>query len=629
MIDSSKSASGKCNPKNVQCLAHPTAFAALYGIVGIVQGSMFTYFVGTITTLEKRFAYGSQVTGLINLADNISPILLSVLIGYFASRGHRPRWCAASIILSGLSSIVYALPYFIFGDGGKYLQASSSNATDTYQLCGPHGENCGTHGSGREEQTVAAVSMLFAANFIGGIGSVGYYIIGAPLIDDSINNVQTPLYFGVLYSIRLVGPTMGFLLSSQFLRLYEDPREHPSYGSRDPRWVGAWWVGFIVIGLILLSLGSVMLLFPKSIVKDTHRKTENSAKKNIFDKMKEIPILLKILLRNPLLVFYNLAIICQLLSMVGYFVFLPKYLENEFQLSSSQSNQISGLAGVIVMVFGFLISGIVLYIFKPRPRYIMAWKVFAVFASGIGLLTVVFIGCSNQPIVTSSPCVENCGCDLSVFTPVCHESTQTSYFSPCHAGCPTTAFKNSSFEVFDECSCLPSNSSASQVILGACPSSCRSLVAFIVTLCMIKFMSASGQIGSFIVMLRSVPPKEKTLAISINATLISAFAFIPYPLIYGALVDSSCAVWEKTCSGTGHCWVYDTDKFRERLHGVSAGLFFAASFFFMIVWYLSKNIKNMYGEDVIVSEAPTTVTDLNGSVDVALELNDATKYGAT
>lgn len=74
-------------------------------------------------------------------------------------------------------------------------------------------------------------------------------------------------------------------------------------------------------------------------------------------------------------------------------------------------------------------------------------------------------------------------------------------------------------------------------------------------------------------------------------------AFIPYPLIFGAIIDSTCMIWEKSCGKTGNCWLYDLDKFRVYLH--------ASSFMFLMVGVLcecgtiiyASRVRNIYEED--------------------------------
>lgn len=42
---------------------------------------------------------------------------------------------------------------------------------------------------------------------------------------------------------------------------------------------------------------------------------------------------------------------------------------------------------------------------------------------------------------------------------------------------------------------------------------------------------------------------------------------VPCPIVYGAVVDSACLVWEKSCGEKGACWLYDTKIFRMFYHG--------------------------------------------------------------
>ena len=71
---------------------------------------------------------------------------------------------------------------------------------------------------------------------------------------------------------------------------------------------------------------------------------------------------------------------------------------------------------------------------------------------------------------------------------------------------------------------------------------------------------------------------------------------MPYSLVYGAVIDSACLIWEEKCGHKGNCWVYDSTKFRNLLHGLTLGLYLAGSVFDIIVVILSKRIKNLYDD---------------------------------
>ena len=46
---------------------------------------------------------------------------------------------------------------------------------------------------------------------------------------------------------------------------------------------------------------------------------------------------------------------------------------------------------------------------------------------------------------------------------------------------------------------------------------------------------------------------------------------MPAPLLYGALIDSACILWQTTCKKTGGCLLFNTDRFRYVTYGVAFG----------------------------------------------------------
>lgn len=108
--------------------------------------------------------------------------------------------------------------------------------------------------------------------------------------------------------------------------------------------------------------------------------------------------------------------------------------------------------------------------------------------------------------------------------------------------------------------------------------------------------------------------RDKPVAMGFGLMLMALFAFIPSPIFFGILLDRSCVVWGKTCSGTGNCWLYDGEVlrcapfisiyrcsieffidfvwyFRYSLN-ICASVFVAIGVFFDGgVWYLVKDLK--------------------------------------
>lgn len=53
------------------------------------------------------------------------------------------------------------------------------------------------------------------------------------------------------------------------------------------------------------------------------------------------------------------------------------------------------------------------------------------------------------------------------------------------------------------------------------------------------------------------------MAMGVIQFAIGLFGNVPCPIIYGAVVDSACLVWETICGKQGACSLYDVDLFRH------------------------------------------------------------------
>lgn len=77
---------------------------------------------------------------------------------------------------------------------------------------------------------------------------------------------------GFSYSLKMLGPAIGYGLASFCLKLYISPTLNPTITNTDPRWLGAWWLGWIILAIILFVLASLLALFPKTLPRAAARK---------------------------------------------------------------------------------------------------------------------------------------------------------------------------------------------------------------------------------------------------------------------------------------------------------------------------------------------------------------------
>ncbi|KAJ8984527.1 hypothetical protein NQ317_010998 [Molorchus minor] len=646
----------------LQKFANKKAYVFLYGLLGCVFSAAYAYFNGTITTLEKRFKIPSRTTGIITVGNDLSQLLVSVILSYYAGRGHRPRWMALGMYTVVLFCLLTALPHFLYGAGTDALsltlehrtsENASSEALSRQQsrsLC--HNENsteseCEVEGGNYSPQLI-----LFTAQFISGIGGSLYYTLGVSYMDDNIKKSKTPALFSFSYFIRMLGPSLGYGLASVCLKLYINPTLTPTIDNRDPRWLGAWWLGWIILGIVIFIFSTLLALFPKTLPRAAVRKEmlKRQASKASSTKMEpdvELPTSFKDMMKtfrrivqNPTLMLNNFAAVFYFLGYMPYWIFLPKYIETQYRQSASASNLITGSAGLVFSAIGILLSGLIISKYKPRARYLAAWNVLVGAISVMGIISYAYLGCvendNRAPLLPNGElnpkfeCNAHCHCDYVKYNPVCSQDGKTTFISACHAGCKNVRSVNGT-NLFSDCSCIVNNNSVypertkmkkeiikdystkehlaqigGNVFSGSCQVNClQQFYIFLIVVCVLKFSGATGRASNFLVTVRCVEEKDKPVAMGFGLMLMSLCAFVPSPILFGIILDKACLVWGKTCTGNGNCWLYNGETLRYTMNYTAATFVLIGTLFDAGVWYYVKDLK-IFDEEIELDEEVTT-----------------------
>lgn len=136
-----------------------------------------------------------------------------------------------------------------------------------------------------------------------------------------------------------------------------------------------------------------------------------------------------------------------------------------------------------------------------------------------------------------------------------------------------------------------------KMIPGACMKGCAAgFFTFAIVSSVINCFGASGRIGNLLVNYRCVSTQDKSITQGLALMLVSLFALIPGPILYGRLIDSTCLVWTEKCSGSrGNCQLYDQRAFRYIINLTALSLTTIGVFFDILVWKYGKNL-DLYGE---------------------------------
>jgi hypothetical protein len=78
--------------------------------------------------------------------------------------------------------------------------------------------------------------------------------------------------------MKMLGPAVGYSIGSFFLKKYIDPSLTPTIKNTDPRWLGAWWAGWAVLGTMLLVLAVLISMFPHTMPRTVARRREARAR---------------------------------------------------------------------------------------------------------------------------------------------------------------------------------------------------------------------------------------------------------------------------------------------------------------------------------------------------------------
>uniref|UniRef100_G3TKA2 Solute carrier organic anion transporter family member n=1 Tax=Loxodonta africana TaxID=9785 RepID=G3TKA2_LOXAF len=589
----------------------------------------------------KVSGYPSQCLSMLASPTGLCPILMGLLVllqvgntalivfvSYFGSRVHRPRLIGCGAVLVALAGLLMSLPHFI-SEPYRYDHTSHEDLPQDFEasLClpktsgpapAPFNGSCSSY---TEAQHLAVVGIMFMAQTLLGIGAVPIQPFGISYIDDFAHNSNSPLYLGILFAVTMLGPGLAYGLGGLMLSLYVDIDRMPEGGisltSKDPRWVGAWWLGFLISAGAVALAAIPYFFFPREMPKEKHelrfqtrilsiiasrvRKGEDSSSEQspgeypekqyglsqvapdltVFQFIKVFPRVLLRTLRHPIFLLVVLSQVCMLSTVAGMATFLPKVLERQFSITATYANLLIGCLTIPSAIVGIVVGGALVKRLHLGPKRCVILCLLGALFGLIFSLPLFFIGCpthqiagitlqpGTQPGTGLFPGCSPCSCPSDYFNPVCDPSTRVEYITPCHAGCTSQVVQealNKSKVFYTNCSCVVGGG---PVLAGSCDSPCSHLVLpFVLLISVSAALISVTHTPSFMLILRGVKKEDKTLAVGIQFMLLRVFAWMPSPVIHGSAIDTTCVYWAQSCGRRAVCRYYDHDLLRTRFIGL-------------------------------------------------------------
>ncbi|XP_076980232.1 solute carrier organic anion transporter family member 3A1 isoform X2 [Tamandua tetradactyla] len=623
----------KKKKKKASCFSNIKIFLVSECALMLAQGTVGAYLVSVLTTLERRFNLQSADVGVIASSFEIGNLALILFVSYFGARGHRPRLIGCGGIVMALGALLSALPEFLTHQY-KYEAGEIRWAAEGRDVCAANGSG-GDQGPDPDlicrnrTATNMMYLLLIGAQVLLGIGATPVQPLGVSYIDDHVRRKDSSLYIGILFTMLVFGPACGFILGSFCTKIYVDAvfidTSNLDITPDDPRWIGAWWGGFLLCGASLFFSSLLMFGFPQSLPphpgpameseqamlpeRDFERPKpsngvlrhplEPDSSASCFQQLRVIPKVTKHLLSNPVFTCIVLAACMEIAVVAGFAAFLGKYLEQQFNLTTSSANQLLGMTAIPCACLGIFLGGLLVKKLSLSALGAIRMAMLVNLVSTACYVSFLFLGCDTGPVAgvtvpygnnsavdPYSPCNKNCECQTDSFTPVCGADGIT-YLSACFAGCNSTNLTG--------CACLasvpPENAT---VVPGKCPSpGCQeAFLTFLCVMCACSMVGAMAQTPSVIILIRTVSPELKSYALGVLFLLLRLLGFIPPPLIFGAGIDSTCLFWSTFCGEPGACALYDNVAYRHLYVSIAIVLKSSAFLLYSTTWQcLRRNYK--------------------------------------
>lgn len=625
-------------PDLLQRFASPKCFTFFLSLFGIVQAILSMGLTSAaLPDIEKEFGLSSKQSAVILLSNDIAGIAMLPIISFYGTHARKPKWIGTGAIITGIGALLMCLPKLMAGDYnvGSGLATSTSSNLCTLDILSAQPASLPCSANKGFASSVKYLAVFAIAQFVMGAGVTPMFPLGPAYLDENMDPKMSPIHIGIFMTCNFMGPGVGYMLSSLFLSFYTDlklPRGM-SLSRKDPRWVGAWWLGFFTLSIVLLFIGAMLLCFPREMPK--HRKKHlqaikagalPTANKKMGTGLKDILKATLNLLRNKTFMFASLGLSIKILFGAALAGFFAKVVILKFGGSISEVALYSGVVFIPSTTIGISAGSYLMKKLRVEGSAKRAALVLVISSALTCLLSTIWFlpGCnttnlagltvpySDSPFyggagdTVTSRCNIGCRCSQYSYQPICGKDGLT-YFSACFAGCQDRLKTG-----FGNCSCIESGSGlmnasalpihvdnstsgitdevqsfSTQAVNGRCDRKCKNLVVFLVLTAMSIAMSFFGVIPQQILTLRCVPDNQRAYALGFQLFLMRSLSLAPGPLILGSIIDANCLVWRKDkCGNRGNCLDYNVPRISKQFLIFAASATGAALVMYLLAWIL-------------------------------------------
>ncbi|XP_037505618.1 solute carrier organic anion transporter family member 4A1 [Rhipicephalus sanguineus] len=184
----------------VFCLVSFTRTFSMNGVMMVVR-----------PTLERRYQLMSYESGMILSSNDVASCLTMLPVAFLATHRNKPRFIGYGVATLGLGNLIVAAVHFL-----SPAYELSQAETDLCPMADAV-SSCTRSGSIRNFRF-----MMMFGQLLSGLGATPISAVTIAYIDENVQKRKSSLYIGILNSMAIVGPALGFIVAGYTLSYYVD-----------------------------------------------------------------------------------------------------------------------------------------------------------------------------------------------------------------------------------------------------------------------------------------------------------------------------------------------------------------------------------------------------------------------